>query len=144
VTYACNSQTFLELQDDPGYYFVRGDIGDTEIFGYLLERYQPDAILHFAPESDGDSSILNPLLFIQSKVLVTFQLLEASKAYWEKLPEQKRQAFRFLHGSTDEVYGSPGSSDDRAFREDSPYAASKAGSDHLVRAYYHAYGLPLH
>jgi dTDP-glucose 4,6-dehydratase len=150
VTYACNSQTFGALQDDPGYYFVRGDIGDTEILGYLLERYQPDAIINFAAETNSDSasadlsvrSILNPLLFVQSKVLVTFKLLQASKAYWEKLSEQKRQAFRFLQVSTDEVYGSLSPSDYPAFRENTPYAVSKAESDHLVLAYYHTYGLP--
>jgi dTDP-glucose 4,6-dehydratase len=166
MTYACNSRTFVELQDDPGYYFVRGDIGDTEILGYLLERYQPDAILHFATETDGDSasadlsvrSIFNPLLFVQTNVLLTFQLLQATKVYWEKLSEQKRQAFRSLQVSTDEVYsslslsdrvpvlrlllGAHGANADRAFREDSPYAVSKAGSEHLVRAYYHRYGLP--
>lgn len=147
LTYASNPQTLAELQDDPGYHFVLGDIGDLELLRNLLEQYQPDSIINFAAESHVDRSILSPQDFIQTNVLGTFQLLEASKAYWEKLSPQKREQFRFLHVSTDEVYGSLGPTD-QAFREDtpyapnSPYAASKAGSDHLVRAYYHTYGLP--
>lgn len=147
LTYASNPQTLAQLQDDSGYYFVRGDIGDREILGYLLEQYKPDAIINFAAESHVDRSILSPQDFIQTNVLGTFQLLETSRAYWKKLSPQKRETFRFLHVSTDEVYGSLGPTDP-AFREDtpyapnSPYAASKAGSDHFVRAYYHTYGLP--
>ena len=147
LTYASNPQTLAELQDDPGYHFVLGDIGDLELLRNLLEQYQPDSIINFAAESHVDRSILSPQDFIQTNVVGTFQLLEASKAYWEKLCPQKREQFRFLHVSTDEVYGSLGPTDP-AFREDtpyapnSPYAASKAGSDHLVRAYYHTYGLP--
>lgn len=147
LTYASNPQTLAQLQDDPGYHFVRGDIGDIELLRNLLEQYQPDAIINFAAESHVDRSILSPQDFIQTNVLGTFQLLEASKAYWEKLSPQKRETFRFLHVSTDEVYGSL-SPTDPAFREDtpyapnSPYAASKAGSDHFVRAYHQTYGLP--
>ncbi|GAX44187.1 dTDP-glucose 4,6-dehydratase [Tolypothrix sp. NIES-4075] len=147
LTYASNPDTLAQLQDDPGYHFVRGDIGDIELLRNLLEQHQPDAIINFAAESHVDRSILSPQDFIQTNVVGTFQLLEASKAYWEKLSLQKREQFRFLHVSTDEVYGSL-SPTDPAFREDtpyapnSPYAASKAGSDHLVRAYYHTYGLP--
>ncbi|OUL31374.1 dTDP-glucose 4,6-dehydratase [Nostoc sp. 106C] len=147
LTYASNPQTLAELQGDSGYDFVRGDIGDIELIHNLLEQHQPDAIINFAAESHVDRSILSPQDFIQTNVLGTFQLLEASRAYYEKLSPQKQEKFRFLHISTDEVYGSL-SQTDPAFREDtpyapnSPYAASKAGSDHLVRAYYHTYGLP--
>ena len=147
LTYASNLQTLAELEDDPNYYFVRGDIGNSELVSYLLEQYQPDAIINFAAESHVDRSILNPQDFIQTNILGTFQLLEASRLYWQKLSAIKQQKFRFLHVSTDEVYGSLNPTDP-AFREDtpyapnSPYAASKAGSDHLVRAYYHTYGLP--
>lgn len=147
LTYASNLQTLAELQDDPNYHFVQGDIGNSELVRYLLEQYQPDAIINFAAESHVDRSILSPQDFIQTNVVGTFQLLEASKLYWQKLSSQKQEQFRFLHVSTDEVYGSL-SPTDPPFREDtpyapnSPYAASKAGSDHLVRAYYHTYGLP--
>ncbi|OUL36825.1 dTDP-glucose 4,6-dehydratase [Nostoc sp. T09] len=147
LTYASNPLTLTELQNDSGYHFVRGDIGDIELIHNLLEQHQPDAIINFAAESHVDRSILSPQDFIQTNVLGTFQLLEASRAYYEKLSPQKQQQFRFLHISTDEVYGSL-TQTDPAFREDtpyapnSPYAASKAGSDHLVRAYYHTYGLP--
>jgi dTDP-glucose 4,6-dehydratase len=147
LTYASNPQTLAELQDDSGYNFVRGDIGDVELIHNLLEQHQPDAIINFAAESHVDRSILSPQDFIQTNVFGTFQLLEASRAYYEKLSPQKQEQFRFLHISTDEVYGTL-SQTDPAFREDtpyapnSPYAASKAGSDHLVRAYYHTYGLP--
>ncbi|MBF2067313.1 MAG: dTDP-glucose 4,6-dehydratase [Calothrix sp. C42_A2020_038] len=147
LTYASNPLTLIELQEDSGYNFVRGDIGDIELVGKVLEQYQPDAIINFAAESHVDRSILSPIDFIQTNVVGTFKLLEASKAYWEKLLPDQRASFRFLHVSTDEVYGSL-SPTDPAFREDtpyapnSPYAASKAGSDHLVRAYYHTYGLP--
>lgn len=147
LTYAANPLTLEELQDDSGYNFVRGDIGDIDLVSKILEQYQPDAIINFAAESHVDRSILSPIDFIQTNVVGTFQLLEASIAYWQNLSSPKRASFRFLHISTDEVYGSL-SPTDPAFREDtpyapnSPYAASKAGSDHLVRAYYHTYGLP--
>lgn len=147
LTYASNPQTLAELQDDSGYNFVRGDIGDIQLIHNLLEQHQPDAIINFAAESHVDRSILSPQDFIQTNVFGTFQLLEASRAYYEKLSPQKQEQFRFLHISTDEVYGTLNQTDP-AFREDtpyapnSPYAASKAGSDHLVRAYYHTYGLP--
>lgn len=147
LTYASNPQTLAKLQNDSGYNFVRGDIGDIELIHNLLEQHQPDAIINFAAESHVDRSILSPQDFIQTNIFGTFQLLEASRAYYEKLSPQKQEQFRFLHISTDEVYGTL-SQTDPAFREDtpyapnSPYAASKAGSDHLVRAYYHTYGLP--
>jgi dTDP-glucose 4,6-dehydratase len=147
LTYAGNPQTLAELSADPGYQLVRGDIGDRDLLQQLLSQYQPDAILNFAAESHVDRSILNPEDFIQTNVVGTFRLLEAAKADWLSRSPEKQQQFRFLHVSTDEVYGSL-NPDDPAFREDtpyapnSPYAASKAGSDHLVRAYYHTYGLP--
>lgn len=147
LTYASNLQTLAELEDDPNYHFVQGDIGNLELVRYLLEKYQPEAIINFAAESHVDRSILSPQDFIQTNILGTFQLLEASRLYWQKLSSQRQRQFRFLHVSTDEVYGSL-SPTDPPFREDtpyapnSPYAASKAGSDHLVRAYYHTYGLP--
>lgn len=147
LTYASNLQNLAELPDDSGYYFVRGDISDFELISKLLEQEQPDAVINFAAESHVDRSILSPQAFIQTNVLGTFQLLEACRGYWEKLSAKKQGQFRFLHVSTDEVYGSL-SPTEPAFREDtpyapnSPYAASKAGSDHLVRAYYHTYGLP--
>jgi dTDP-glucose 4,6-dehydratase len=147
LTYASNLQSLAKLQDDPTYHFVQGDIGNLELVNYLLEQYQPDGIINFAAESHVDRSILSPQDFIQTNIVGTSQLLEASKFYWQKLPSQRQEQFRFLHVSTDEVYGSL-SPTDPPFREDtpyapnSPYAASKAGSDHLVRAYYHTYGLP--
>lgn len=147
LTCASNPQTLAQLQDTPRYNFVRGDIANAQLVNNLLEQYQPNAIINFAAESHVDRSIISPQDFIQTNILGTFQLLEASKIYWEKLSPQKRQQFRFLHISTDEVYGSLRPTDP-AFREhtpyapNSPYAASKAASDHLVRAYLHTYGLP--
>lgn len=147
LTYASNPLTLAKLQNDSGYDFVRGDIGDIELIHNLLEQHQPDAIINFAAESHVDRSILSPQDFIQTNVLGTFQLLEASRAYYEKLSPQKQAQFRFLHISTDEVYGSltqtePAFRENTPYAPNSPYAASKAGSDHLVRAYYHTYGLP--
>jgi dTDP-glucose 4,6-dehydratase len=147
LTYASNLESLAELQDDVNYHFVQGDIGDFELVSDLLEKYQPDAVINFAAESHVDRSILSPEDFIQTNVVGTFKLLEASRLYWQKLSSAKQQSFRFLHVSTDEVYGSL-SPQDPAFREDTPYApnspysASKAASDHFVRAYYHTYGLP--
>jgi len=147
LTYASNLQNLAELRSDLNYHFVQGDIGNPELVRYLLEQYQPDAIINFAAESHVDRSIFSPQDFIQTNIVGTFQLLEASRLYWQKLSSQRQKQFRFLHVSTDEVYGSL-SPTDSPFREDtpyapnSPYAASKAGADHLVRAYYHTYGLP--
>ncbi len=147
LTYASNLQNLAELRSDLNYHFVQGDISNPELVRYLLEQYQPDAIINFAAESHVDRSIFSPQDFIQTNIVGTFQLLEASRLYWQKLSSQKQKQFRFLHVSTDEVYGSL-SPTDSPFREDtpyapnSPYAASKAGADHLVRAYYHTYGLP--
>jgi dTDP-glucose 4,6-dehydratase len=147
LTYAGNLLTLTELTADSGYHFVQGDIGNAELVSYLLNKYQPQAIVNFAAESHVDRSIASPDEFIQTNVVGTFHLLEANRLYWKNLPPEKQQEFRFLHVSTDEVYGSL-SSEDPAFTEqtpyapNSPYAASKAAADHLVRAYHHTYGLP--
>ncbi len=147
LTYASHLQSLAGIAEDAGYCFVHGDIGDRGLVSDLLEKYQPDAILNFAAESHVDRSILNPDEFIQTNIVGTFNLLETSRDYWENLLTNRKNLFRFLHVSTDEVYGSL-SPTDPAFKEDtpyapnSPYAASKAGSDHLVRAYHHTYGLP--
>ena len=147
LTYASNLLTLAKLQADPNYHFVQGDIGNRELVNYLLEQYQPDGIINFAAESHVDRSILSPQAFIETNVLGTFQLLEASRRYWQQLPAPKQEQFRFLHVSTDEVYGSLGPNDpafceNTPYAPNSPYSASKAGSDHLVRAYHHTYGLP--
>jgi dTDP-glucose 4,6-dehydratase len=147
LTYASNLHNLSELQDDNGYKFVQGDIGDIQLIQDLLAKHQPDAIINFAAESHVDRSIISPENFIQTNVVGTFHLLEASKNYWNQLSSQKRQIFRFLHISTDEVYGSlePNAAafqEDTPYNPNSPYAASKASSDHLVRAYQHTYGLP--
>ncbi|HEV7802164.1 MAG TPA: dTDP-glucose 4,6-dehydratase [Burkholderiales bacterium] len=147
LTYAGNLQNLASIKDDSRHRFVRADIADGEQIAALLREHRPRAIVHFAAESHVDRSIHGPAEFIQTNVVGTFALLEATRAYWSALPESERQRFRFVHVSTDEVYGSLGP-DDPAFSEhtayapNSPYAASKAGSDHLVRAYHHTYGLP--
>ena len=127
---------------------MQGDIGDTTLVSQLLATHQPRAVLHFAAESHVDRSIHGPMDFIQTNVVGTFQLLESVRAYWAGLNDQSRQAFRFLHVSTDEVYGSlapdaPAFSETHPYEPNSPYAASKAASDHLVRAWHHTYGLPV-
>lgn len=147
LTYAGNLDNLAALKDDPRHIFVRGDIGDSALVGKLLREHRPRAIVHFAAESHVDRSIHGPADFIETNINGTFRLLEAARAYWGELPEGERAAFRFLHVSTDEVYGSLGP-DDAPFCEttpyapNSPYSASKAASDHLVRAYHHTYGLP--
>ncbi len=147
LTYAGNLDNLAALQDDARHIFVRGDIGDSALVGKLLREHRPRAIVHFAAESHVDRSIHGPADFIETNINGTFRLLEAARAYWGELPEGERAAFRFLHVSTDEVYGSLGP-DDAPFCEttpyapNSPYSASKAASDHLVRAYHHTYGLP--
>ncbi|MDR0777383.1 MAG: dTDP-glucose 4,6-dehydratase [Azonexus sp.] len=148
LTYAGNLENLASLRDDPRHVFVRGDIGDGSLVAQLLHRYQPRAIVHFAAESHVDRSIHGPEDFIQTNIVGSFRLLEAARAYWRRLDDAGKAAFRFLHVSTDEVYGSLGK-DDPAFAEtnryepNSPYSASKAASDHLVRAYHHTYGLPV-
>ena len=147
LTYAGNPASLRGLESDPRYVFVRADIGDYGAVSGLLEHRQPIAVVNFAAETHVDRSIHGPAQFVQTNLVGTFQLLEAVRAYWSNLTDDARGRFRFLHVSTDEVYGSL-RADEPAFNErtpyapNSPYAASKAGSDHLVRAYCHTYGLP--
>jgi dTDP-glucose 4,6-dehydratase len=147
LTYAGNLRSLEALRGDARHLFVRGDIGDRALVGALLERHRPRAIVHFAAESHVDRSLHGPADFVHTNVLGTFCLLEEARAYWARLPEPERRAFRFLHVSTDEVYGSLGPADapfteTTPYAPNSPYSASKAGADHLVRAYHHSYGLP--
>ena len=148
LTYAGNLQNLESLSGNSRHIFVRGDIGDAELVAKLLAEYQPRAIVNFAAESHVDRSIHGPGEFIQTNIVGTFQLLEATRAYWGTLNEEDKKAFRFLHVSTDEVYGSlkpedPAFKETNAYEPNSPYSASKAASDHLVRAYHHTYGLPV-
>jgi dTDP-glucose 4,6-dehydratase len=148
LTYAGNLETLVSLQGDPRHVFVRGDIGDATLVNRLLAEHKPRAVVNFAAESHVDRSIHGPEDFIQTNIVGTFHLLESVRAYWGGLQGAERDAFRLLHVSTDEVYGSLGPGD-AAFTEthryepNSPYSASKAASDHLVRAYHHTYGLPV-
>jgi dTDP-glucose 4,6-dehydratase len=148
LTYAGNLRNLHALAEDRRHHFVQGDIGDTTLVSQLLATHQPRAVLHFAAESHVDRSIHGPMDFIQTNVVGTFQLLESVRSYWAGLNDQSRQAFRFLHISTDEVYGSlapeaPAFSETHPYEPNSPYSASKAASDHLVRAWHHTYGLPV-
>ena len=148
LTYAGNLESLSSLHGDPRHTFVKGDIGNTTLITELLEKHQPRAVLNFAAESHVDRSIHGPEAFVQTNVLGTFHLLESIRIYWDKLKEGSKANFRFLHVSTDEVYGSL-TKDESAFSEahryepNSPYSASKAASDHLVRSYHHTYGLPV-
>ncbi len=148
LTYAGNLENLASLDGDARHLFVHGDIGDFALVSKLLAEHQPRAVVNFAAESHVDRSIHGPEDFIQTNIVGSFRLLEAVRAYWGGLAEPAKSRFRFLHVSTDEVYGSLGQ-DDPAFREtnryepNSPYSASKAASDHLVRAYHHTYGLPV-
>jgi dTDP-glucose 4,6-dehydratase len=148
LTYAGNAENLSTLEGNAQHLLVRGDICDAEHVGSLLRKNQPRAIVHFAAESHVDRSIASPEAFIRTNVHGTFTLLDQAKSYWSSLNEADRDAFRFLHVSTDEVYGTLGP-DDAAFSEttayapNSPYAASKAASDHLVRAYHHTWGFPV-
>jgi dTDP-glucose 4,6-dehydratase len=148
LTYAGNPENLAAISHDKRYRFLQGDICDRELIAELLITHRPRAIVHFAAESHVDRSIHGPDDFVRTNVNGTFSLLEEARAYWSGLGESDRAAFRFLHVSTDEVYGSLGT-DDPAFTEltqyapNSPYSASKAASDHLVRAYFHTYGLPV-
>jgi len=147
LTYAGNLRSLAPLAGDARHVFVRGDIGDTAGVGALLARHRPRAIVNFAAETHVDRSIRGPAAFVDTNVVGTLAFLECVREWWAGLPDGERTAFRFLHVSTDEVYGSLGR-DDPPFSEttpyapNSPYAASKAASDHLVRAYHHTYGLP--
>ncbi|HLF96120.1 MAG TPA: dTDP-glucose 4,6-dehydratase [Methylococcaceae bacterium] len=147
LTYAGRPETLEAVDDHPDHHFVLGSIGDRQLVAYLLENFQPDAIVNFAAESHVDRSIDGPDAFIQTNVAGTFELLEAARVYWQGLEEAKKSGFRFLHVSTDEVYGSLGPAgyftEDSPYRPNSPYSASKAASDHLVRAWHHTFGLPV-
>lgn len=147
LTYAGNLNNLASLRDNNRHIFVRGDICNRQLIDELLLKYKPRAIVHFAAESHVDRSIHGPAAFIETNVNGTFTLLEASRAYWENLLEGERATFRFLHVSTDEVYGSLGPNEsafteNHPYQPNSPYSASKAASDHLVRAYHHTYGFP--
>jgi dTDP-glucose 4,6-dehydratase len=147
LTYAGNPANLADLAGDPRYVFAHGDIGDPALVGRLLAEHAIDAVVNFAAESHVDRSIDSPEPFIQTNVTGTLRLLNCARLHWAKLPEPKKSAFRFLHVSTDEVYGSlapgaPAFTEEHNYEPNSPYAASKAASDHLVRAYQHTYGLP--
>lgn len=148
LTYAGNPENLASLKGNPAHQLVQGDIGDFDLVSRLLAEHKPRAVLNFAAESHVDRSIHGPGEFIQTNIVGTFHLLEAVRAYWSALPAEERAAFRFLHVSTDEVYGSlekddPAFSETNRYEPNSPYSASKAASDHLVRAYHHTYGLPV-
>lgn len=148
LTYAGNLENLASLQDDNHHIFVHGDIGDASLLAKLLKKYQPRAIVNFAAESHVDRSIHGPEDFVQTNIVGTFHLLEAVRSYWAELEGETKADFRFLHVSTDEVYGSlaknePAFSETHRYEPNSPYSASKAASDHLVRSYHHTYGLPV-
>ncbi len=148
LTYAGNQQNLTSLKHDSRHIFVRGDIADFELVKRLLNEHKPRAIINFAAESHVDRSIHGPEEFIQTNIMGTFRLLEAARAYWGGLGGDAKADFRFLHVSTDEVYGSlaktdPAFTETHRYEPNSPYSASKAASDHLVRAYHHTYGLPV-
>lgn len=148
LTYAGNLQNLASLANNPRHIFVQGDIGDSQLVSRLLEQHQPRAIINLAAESHVDRSIYGPEDFIQTNILGTFRLLENTRAYWSQLETLAKQNFRFLHVSTDEVYGSlsaeaPAFTETHRYEPSSPYSASKASSDHLVHAYHHTYGLPV-
>lgn len=148
LTYAGNLENLASLQGNSRHVFVQGDIGDGELVARLLAEHQPRAVVNFAAESHVDRSIHGPEDFIQTNVVGSFRLLEAVRAYWQGLEGEAKAGFRFLHVSTDEVYGSlektdPAFSETNRYEPNSPYSASKAASDHLVRAYHHTYSLPV-
>ncbi|MDQ3494046.1 MAG: dTDP-glucose 4,6-dehydratase [Pseudomonadota bacterium] len=147
LTYAGNLDTLAALDDDPNHRFVHGDIGDAALVGRLLAEHRPDAVVNFAAESHVDRSIDGPAAFVQTNVVGTLALLEQVRDYWRGLEGDERVGFRFLHVSTDEVYGSLGDSgkftEQTPYAPNSPYSASKAASDHMVRAFHHTYGLPV-
>ncbi|MCC6594173.1 MAG: dTDP-glucose 4,6-dehydratase, partial [Xanthomonadales bacterium] len=147
LTYAGNLESLAPVARDPNHRFVHGDIGNRELVASLLREHRPDAIVNFAAESHVDRSIEGPAAFVQTNVVGTLSLLECTLAYWRTLDADAKAAFRFLHVSTDEVYGSLGAegrfSESTPYAPNSPYSASKAASDHLVRAWHHTYGLPV-
>lgn len=147
LTYAGNLATLESVETDSDHIFVEGDIGDRTLIAQLLEKYQPEAIVNFAAETHVDRSIDGPDDFIHTNILGTFNLLESARHYWRSLSEERQTQFRFLHVSTDEVFGTlnpddPAFSETTSYAPNSPYSASKASSDHLVRSYFHTYGLP--
>ncbi|TBV08263.1 dTDP-glucose 4,6-dehydratase [Phytopseudomonas dryadis] len=148
LTYAGNLQNLASLEGDPRHVFIKGDIGNSDLVTRLLTEHRPRAVINFAAESHVDRSILGPEDFVQTNVVGTFRLLEATRSYYQKLDGELAADFRFLHVSTDEVYGSleasdPAFSETNRYEPNSPYSATKAASDHLVRAYLHTYGLPV-
>ena len=147
LTYAGNLDSLQSVAEQPRYQFIQADICEAEQVEKIINEFQPDAIVHFAAESHVDRSIDGPAAFIQTNIIGTFNLLEAARKYWRELPDGAKNSFRFLHVSTDEVYGSLGATglftEDTPYAPNSPYSASKASSDHLVRAYHHTYGLPV-
>ena len=148
LTYAGNPETLASLEEDDRHVFIEGDIGARPLVGSLLAKYQPRAVINFAAESHVDRSIHGPGDFIQTNVVGVFHLLEAVREYWSGLPRDRQAAFRFLHVSTDEVYGTllpkaPAFTENSRYEPNSPYSASKAAADHLVRAWHHTYGLPV-
>ena len=148
LTYAGNRQNLASLDGNPNHHFEQVDICDREAIDALLAKYKPRAMVHFAAESHVDRSIHGPAAFVQTNMVGTFTLLEAARQYWNALPEGEKDAFRFLHVSTDGVYCSlhasdPAFTETTPYQPNSPYSASKAGSDHLVRAYFHTYGMPV-
>ncbi|MDA9163689.1 dTDP-glucose 4,6-dehydratase [Rickettsiaceae bacterium] len=147
LTYAGNKKNLDVISDDPNHIFVQGDIADAELIPELLAKYQPQAILNFAAESHVDRSITGPGQFVHTNINGTYNLLEAARSYWSDLSAEQKNSFRFLHVSTDEVFGSldesdPAFTEESLYQPNSPYSASKAASDHLVRAWHHTYGLP--
>lgn len=146
LTYAGNLDSLSCLNGNPHHSFKKGDIGDSEFVRALLRDYQPRAVINFAAESHVDRSIDGPAAFVETNVVGTFRLLDEVRQYWKSLPSDQQQTFRFLHVSTDEVYGSLGATgaftETTPYAPNSPYSASKASSDHFVRAYHHTYGLP--
>ncbi|MEN1956374.1 dTDP-glucose 4,6-dehydratase [Luteimonas changyuni] len=147
LTYAGNLDTLSSLEGNPDHVFVHGDIGDGDLVARLLAEHRPDAVINFAAESHVDRSIDGPAAFVQTNVVGTLALLEAVRDYWKALDGEAKHAFRFLHVSTDEVYGTLGETglftETTPYAPNSPYSASKAASDHLVRAFHHTYGLPV-
>ena len=148
LTYAGNLENLSSLSNNQKHHFVRGDIGDRKLVSELLKKYQVRAVLNFAAESHVDRSIYGPSDFIETNIVGTYNLLESVRSYWNDLDENSKKAFRFLHVSTDEVYGSlsktaPAFSETNRYEPNSPYSASKAASDHLIRAWHHTYGLPV-
>lgn len=148
LTYAGNLENLDSLQGDTRHIFMQGDFGDGTLVSNVLTKYCPRAVINFAAESHVDRSIYAPDNFIQTNIVGTFHLLESVRSYWKTLPNGEQETFRFLHISTDEVYGSltmetPAFTEQQCYNPNNPYSASKAASDHLVRAYYHTYGLPV-